>query len=71
MTIQTIREIVEGITTATISGICLSFWMIFIAEIWKWFFGVMKRALLNLFPGLKNLRRKSTKKKNDDRDLAQ
>ena len=45
--------------------------MIFIAEIWKWFFGVMKRALLNLFPGLKNLRRKSPKKKNDDRDLAQ
>ena len=65
------REIIEGITTATISGICIGFWMIFIAETWKWAFGVMKRALLNLFPGLKNLRRKSTKKKNDDRDLAQ
>ena len=71
MTIHTIREIIEGITTATISGICIGFWMIFIAETWKWAFGVMKRALLNLFPGLKNLRRKSTKKKNDDRDLAQ
>ena len=65
------REIIEGITTATISGICIGFWMIFIAETWKWAFGVMKRALLNLFPGLKILRRKSTKKKNDDRDLAQ
>jgi hypothetical protein len=31
----------------------------------------MKRALINLFPGLKNLRRKKTKKKSDDRDLAQ
>lgn len=71
MTIHTMREIIEGITTATISGICIGFWMIFIAETWKWAFGVMKRALLNLFPGLKNLRRKSTKKKNDDRDLAQ
>lgn len=71
MTIHTMRKIIEGITTATISGICIGFWMIFIAETWKWAFGVMKRALLNLFPGLKNLRRKSTKKKNDDRDLAQ
>ena len=71
MTIHTMREIIEGITTATISGICIGFWMIFIAEKWKWAFGVMKRALLNLFPGLKNLRRKSPKKKNDDRDLAQ
>ena len=71
MTIHTMREIREGITTATISGICIGFWMIFIAETWKWAFGVMKRALLNLFPGLKNLRRKSLKKKNDDRDLAQ
>ena len=71
MTIQTISKIVEGITAATISGICLSFWMILIAETWKWAFGVMKRALINLFPGLKNLRRKSPKKENDDRDLAQ
>ena len=71
MTIHTMREIIEGITTATISGICIGFWMIFIAETWKWAFGVMKRALLNLFPGLKNLRRKSPKKKNDDRNLAQ
>ena len=70
MTIHTMREIIEGITTATISGICIGFWMIFIAETWKWAFGVMKRALLNLFPGLKNLRRKSPKKKTDDRDLA-
>ena len=45
--------------------------MIFIAEIWKWFFGVMKRALLNLFPGLKNLSRKKPEKKSNDRDLAQ
>ena len=71
MTINTMREIVEAITAATINGICLSLWMVFIAEIWKWFFGVMKRALISLFPGLKNLRRKSPKKKNDDRDLAQ
>ena len=70
MTIHTMREIIEGITTATVSGICIGFWMIFIAETWKWAFGVMKRALLNLFPGLKNLRRKSPKKKSDDRDLA-
>ena len=65
------REIIEGITTATISGICIGFWMIFIAETWKWAFGVMKRALLNLFPGLKNLSRKKPEKKSNDRDLAQ
>ena len=68
MTIHTINELVEGITSATISGICMSLWILFIAEIWKWFFGVMKRALLNLFPGLKNLGKKKTDEKKDKRE---
>ena len=70
MTIQTIRVFVEAVTTATVSGICICFWMIFIAEIWKWALGVMKRALVSLFPGLKDLGRKRPKKKKDGRDLV-
>ncbi len=67
MTIQTISKIIEGITAATVNGICISLWIIFIAEIWKWFFGVMKRALLNLFPGLKDIGNKNTNEKKDKR----
>ena len=70
MTIQTIRVFVEAVTTATVSGICICFWMIFIAEIWKWALGVMKRALVSLFPGLKDLGRKRPKKKKDGGDLV-
>ena len=70
MTIQMIRRIIECVTTATINGICLGFWMIFIVEVWKWAFGTMRRALLNLFPGLKDLGRKEVRKKKDDGDLV-
>lgn len=58
MTLGTIREFVESITEATINGICISFWLLFIAEIWKWAIGVMKMALISLFPGLKKLGKK-------------
>lgn len=69
MTIHTVSKIVECITAATINGICIGFWLIFIAEIWKWAYGVMKKALLSLFPGLKDIGKKEPKKK-DDRDLV-
>ncbi len=70
MTIQMIRRFIEFVTTTTINGICLGFWMIFIAEVWKWAFGIMKRALLNLFPRLNNLGRNNPKKKKDDKGLV-
>ncbi len=44
--------------------------MIFIAEVWKWAFGTMRRALFNLFPGLKDLGRKESRKKKDNGDLV-
>ena len=67
---MTINDCISGITAATINSICIGLWIIFMAEIWKWFFGVMKRGLLNLFPALKTLGRKPPKKKKDDRDLV-
>lgn len=50
MTIEMISEILNAMVRGTLYGICISFWMMGLAMIWKWFIGVVKRFLQLLFP---------------------
>ena len=52
MTVDVINEFMNSMVRGTLTGICLAFWLLCMAGIWKWFIGVMKRALFYLFPGL-------------------
>lgn len=63
---STIKEFMDALTDATINGIVISFWFICLVGLWKWFLGVVKKVLLNLFPGLKGL---SKNGKEDTEDL--
>ena len=42
--------------------------MIFIAEIWKWFFGIVKRVVLYLFPGITTWAQRRREAKHLDED---
>ncbi len=53
MTTEMINTFMDSIIRGTLTGICLSFWILGMVAIWKWFLGIMKRALLYIFPGLK------------------
>ena len=50
---EMIKEIINFITAATIHGICISFWILLIAEVWKWLWGIIKAFIFDLFPTLK------------------
>ena len=52
MTVEMINEFMDSVVRGTLTGICFAFWLLCIVGIWKWFIGVMKRALFYLFPGL-------------------
>ena len=52
MTTELINTFMDSIIRGTLTGICLGFCILGVVAIWKWFFGVMKRALLYIFPGL-------------------
>lgn len=50
---EIIEQIMDSMVRGTLTGICLGFWVLCLAGVWKWFLGVAKRALFYLFPGLK------------------
>ena len=50
MTTEMISEILSAMVRETLYGICINFWMMVLAMIWKWFIGVVKRFLQLLFP---------------------
>ena len=60
--VEMINDFMDMLVHSTITGICLAFWIIALMGIWKWFLGVMKRALFYLFPGLKTWADKRRKK---------
>ena len=43
--VEMINDFMDMLVHSTITGICLAFWIIALMGIWKWFLGVMKRAL--------------------------
>ena len=49
MTVEMINEFMDSMVRGTLTGICFAFWLLCMAGIWKWFIGVMKRALFYLF----------------------
>ena len=74
MTVEMINEFMDAMVQGTLTGICLAFWLLCIAGVWKWFLGVMKRALFYLFPGLQiwaENRRKMRKKDNGNDNDAE
>lgn len=46
-----INRFVNSLTLYTIHGICIGFWMLLIADVWKWFWGILKAFFADLFPG--------------------
>ena len=69
MTIDTLNTIMDSTVKGTITGLCMGFWFIILAEIWKWFFGILKRFFKHLCPKLyEKLSTKFTKKKGPDAD---
>ena len=38
-----LNEIMDAMVRGTMIGICVSFWIMGLAIIWKWFLGVVKR----------------------------
>ncbi len=64
MAMEMINTFMDSIIRGTLAGFCLSFYILAIAAVWKWFLGIMKRILLYLFPGIKARADKKGKKKN-------
>ena len=52
MNMEMVNQVVEVIVSGTMTGICLGFIVLGLAAIWKWFFGIVKRVVLYLFPGI-------------------
>lgn len=74
MTVEMINEFMDSMVRGTLTGICFAFWLLCMAGVWKWFIGVMKRALFYLFPGLQTWaenRRKMRKKDNGNDNDAE
>lgn len=72
MTVETINEFIDMVVRSTLNGFCLAFWLICMIGVWKWFIGVMKKALFYLFPSLKawadNRRKMREKENGNDND---
>ena len=52
MNMEIVNEVMEAIIRGTMTGICLGFIALGLVAIWKWFFGVVKRVVIFLFPGI-------------------
>lgn len=50
MTMETVNNLLEAACRGTLLGICISFWILGLASIWKWFLGTAKKILHWLFP---------------------
>ena len=72
MTVEVINQLMDAMVRGTLTGICIAFWLLCMIGIWKWFIGVMKKALFYLFPGLKvwadNRRKTRLKDNGNDND---
>lgn len=53
MTMEMINDLINASIRGTLLGISLSFWIFGLVAIWKWFFGVIKRLFLLLFPNFR------------------
>lgn len=47
-----LNTLIDASIRGTLFGITLFFWGFGLVSIWKWFFGVIKRTILWLFPNL-------------------
>lgn len=63
MTMEMLNEIMDAMVRSTMIGICVSFWIMGLAIIWKWFLGVVKRFLHWLNPKWFALKAENTEKK--------
>lgn len=52
MSVESLNELMEIITHWTLCLVCTGLWLILIAGVWKWFFGVMKKGACYIFPDL-------------------
>ena len=72
MTVEVINQLMDAMVRGTLTGICIAFWLLCMIGIWKWFIGVMKRALFCLFPSLQawaeNRRKMREKDNGNDND---
>lgn len=50
MTMEMLNKIMDAMVRGTMIGICVSFWIMELTIIWKWFLGVVKRFLHWLNP---------------------
>lgn len=50
---EMINTFMNALIQWTLIGVSAGFCLLCVIGIWKWFFGVMRRALRHLFPGLK------------------
>ena len=66
MTIEMIRQFIDSLVRGTFDGICLAFWIVCLMAVWKWFLGLMKKALFYLFPGIKTWADNRKEKDNGD-----
>ena len=68
MNMEIVNEVMEAIIRGTMTGICLGFIALGLVAIWKWFFGVVKRVVLFLFPGLEAWAQRRREAKHLDED---
>ena len=68
MNMEMRNEVLQAIVSGTMTGICLGFIVLGLAAIWKWFFGVVKRVVLFLFPGLEAWAQRRREAKHLDED---
>ena len=68
MNMEMINEVIQAVVSGTMTGICLGFIVLGLAALWKWFFGVVKRVVLFLFPGLEAWAQRRREARNADVD---
>ena len=56
---ELINNAMNAVVQWTLIGVSAGFCLLCVAAIWKWFFGVMRKALRYLFPGMR--RKKNTR----------
>ncbi len=73
MNMEMVNQVVEAIVSGTMTGICLGFIALGLVAIWKWFFGVVKRVVIFLFPGIATWvqRRREVKHLDEDEEEKQ
>ena len=52
MTATMIEQFMDSVVRGTLTGLCVAIWILCLIAVWKWAFGMLKKALFCLFPGL-------------------